>query len=247
MTSPCSSPWARDHLIGVRNNAKVLNAILDLLHGAVTSPWVFPTLVLVAMADGVLPVLPAETLTITAGMYAASGRPNLIGVALCAALGALAGDHLSYVIGRASGDRLIRRMPPGTRRRASFDWAGRSLEQRGGLILMIARYIAGGRNAATLTMGAVRYPLRKFTLFDAIGAVSWGFFSALLGYLGGVTFENSPLKGLALAIGLAVALTGLTETARRLRRHPAAAGAGAGPDVPSSSPAAAGRDRGDPV
>jgi membrane protein DedA with SNARE-associated domain len=207
----------------------VIDAVLTLLSGAVTSPWVYPALFSMALLDGVLPVLPAESLLITAGMYAASGRPNLFLVIALGAAGAFAGDHVEYLIGRSSGGRLGRWMPPATRRGHLLEWAGRTLAVRGGLILVVARYIAGGRNAATLTMGAVGYPLRSFSLFDGIGTLSWASASSLIGYVGGVAFEGHPVRGMLFGIGLAVTVTGLVEGARRVRRlrAPAAEGSGA--------------------
>jgi membrane protein DedA with SNARE-associated domain len=196
----------------------VIDAVLDLLSGAVTSPWVYPLLFAIALLDGVLPVLPAESLLITAGMYAAGGQPNIFLVVLLGAAGAAAGDHVAYLIGRFSGGRLGRWMPAGTRRGNLLEWAGRTLAARGGLILVVARYIAGGRNAATLTMGAVGYPMRSFSFFDAIGTLSWALASSLIGYLGGVAFQGHPLRGVLFGIGLALAVTALVEGVRHLRR-----------------------------
>src|ERR1700730_11208976 len=76
-----------------RDNSGVIDAVLNMLSGAVTSPWVYPVLFTMALLDGVLPVLPAESLLITAGMYAASGRPNILLVVAMGAAGAFAGDH----------------------------------------------------------------------------------------------------------------------------------------------------------
>jgi membrane protein DedA with SNARE-associated domain len=172
-----------------------------------------------ALVDGVLPVLPAESLLITAGMYAAGGQPNFLLVIALGAAGAFCGDHVAYLIGRSSGGRLSHWMPAGTRRGALLEWADRALSARGGLILVVARYIAGGRNAATMTMGAVGYPLRSFSFFDGIGTLSWAFVSTLIGYLGGVAFQGHPARGVLFGIGLALAITALVEGVRHLRRR----------------------------
>ena len=66
--------------------------------------------------------------------------------------------------------------------------------------------------------GAVRHPLRSFSPFDAAGGISWGVYTALVGYVGGSAFEDDPLLGLALGLGLALTLAGLVEAVRhRLR------------------------------
>jgi hypothetical protein len=49
---------------------------------------------------------------------------------------------------------------------------------------------------------------RKFSLFDGIAALSWGTYSALVGFIGGAAFEDDPFKGLALGLGLALTVTG---------------------------------------
>ncbi len=193
-------------------------AVLDQLHGAVTSGWIYPALFVIAMLDGVVPVFPAETLVVTAGLYsAADGRPLLPAVVALAGAGAFAGDHLAYLLGRSGGPRVDRWMHKGPRRAAAFAWAARSLARRGGLVLVVARYVAGGRNAATMTMGAVGYRLRAFSLYDGIGAGSWALVSALLGYVGGVAFERHPLRGLLFGLGVAVAVTVAAEGLRHLR------------------------------
>lgn len=208
------------------NNAYVFDAVLGLLHGAVTSLWVYPALFACAMLDGVVPVFPAETLVVTAGLYAAQGRPSLPLVVLLAAAGATAGDHVAYLLGRAAGGRVRAWSGRGRKRTAAFAWAERGLAVRGGVVLVAARYVAGGRNATTMAMGAVGYPLRSFSFYDVIGAGSWALFSALLGYVGGVAFERQPVEGLLFGLSAAVLIAVTVEALRHvsLRRRRAAAG-----------------------
>ncbi|GII61792.1 membrane protein [Sphaerisporangium krabiense] len=191
------------------------HALLDLLNDVMTSPWVYLALFALAAIDGFFPAVPSETAVITAGVFAATGRPNLALVILVSALGAFAGDHVSYLIGRSSIGRLRR----GRRAGAAFAWASKALAERGGMVLVIARYIPGGRTAVTLTMGAVRHPLRSFSFFDGLAAGSWAVYSALIGYFGGMAFENDPVKGLLLGFGVAMAIAVTTEVVRHLRRR----------------------------
>ncbi|MEU8250413.1 DedA family protein [Nonomuraea sp. NPDC048916] len=187
------------------------HAILDLVQQAMSSPWLYAALFALALLDGFFPIVPAETSVITAGVFAASGETNLALVMLVAALGAFAGDHISYLIGNRSGGRL--------RERKAFVWARDALAERGGLVLVVARYIPGGRTATTLTMGAVRYPRRSFTFFDAIAASSWAVYSGLIGFFGGMAFENDPVRGLLLGLGTALAITGIVEAVRWIRKR----------------------------
>ncbi|MEO3889883.1 DedA family protein [Nonomuraea sp. B5E05] len=187
------------------------HAILDLVQQAMASPWLYAVLFGLALLDGFFPIVPAETSVITAGVFAASGETNLALVIIVAALGAFAGDHISYLIGKTSGGRL--------RNKKAFVWARGALEERGGLVLVVARYIPGGRTATTLTMGAVRHPLRSFTFFDTIAAISWAVYSGLIGFFGGMAFENDPIKGLLLGLGIAVSVTAAVEIVRWIRKR----------------------------
>ncbi|MFG1682039.1 DedA family protein [Nonomuraea sp. NPDC049269] len=187
------------------------HAILDLVQQMMSSPWLYLALFALALLDGFFPVVPAETSVITAAVFAASGQTNLALVIVVAALGAFAGDHVSYLIGKKSGGRL--------RDRKAFVWAANALAERGGMVLVVARYIPGGRTATTLTMGAVRHPLRSFTFFDAIAASSWAVYSGLIGFFGGMAFENDPIKGLLLGLGIALSITGVVEAVRWSRKR----------------------------
>lgn len=130
--------------------------VLDLLHHTVASPWVYLVIFTVTAVDAFFPAVPGETVVITAAVFAAGGEPNLVAVIVVAALGALAGDHVSYAVGRGGGAHRAARLPADSRRRAGSEWARRALDRRGGMILTTARYLPGGRTAVTLTMGAVR-------------------------------------------------------------------------------------------
>lgn len=196
------------------------DAIIHAVEGFVTSPWVYVVLFGIAALDGFFPVVPSETLVITLGVFAAStGDPQLVLVIVVAALGAFTGDHISYWIGRASGQKIFAKLKPESRSRKAYDRVGKMLEERGGLVLVVARYIPGGRTAATLTTGATGFPRRSFTFFDAIAASSWAIYSACLGYVGGAAFEDTPLYGVALGLGIAFSVTLLHEGVRWLRHR----------------------------
>ncbi len=199
-------------------------SILHFVETLMGSPWVYAALLAFAAIDGFFPLVPSESLVITAGVFAAAGEPALPLVILVAAAGAFAGDHVAYLLGRTAGGRLGDDAGEGSRKRTAFAWAGRILDQRGGLIIVVCRYIPGARTAITMTAGAVRYPLRRFSVFDGMAALSWGAYSALVGYIGGAAFEDDPFKGLALGLGLALSVTAVVEAVRHLRARQLASG-----------------------
>jgi membrane protein DedA with SNARE-associated domain len=197
----------------------VTDSIVHAVEDLASTPWVYLALFGIAMFDAFFPVVPSETLVITLGAFAgAAGDPHLALVVLFAALGALTGDHISYAIGRTAGSRVFARLRLHSRAKRTYDRVGRMLNERGGLVIVVARYIPGGRTAATLTTGAIGFPRSSFTGYAVIAAATWAVYSAGLGYLGGVAFEREPLKGIALGLGLALAVTAAHE-AVRFGRH----------------------------
>ena len=105
----------------------------------------------------------------------------------------------------------------------------RLLARRGGIVLIVARFVPGGRTAATLAAGA-SMPRARFLRLAAVAAVIWGAYGGLVGYVGGRAFEEEPWKGVAAGLLLAGAVAGAVEGVRwaRRRRRPSRRDARAG-------------------
>ncbi|GAA3231605.1 DedA family protein [Actinocorallia longicatena] len=191
----------------------MLDVVMEYARDVMDSPIVYLVIFAVAMGDAIIPMVPSDAVVVTAGVFAASGKPNILLVMVAALLGAIAGDHVSYWIGRAGGGRFARRKGGKT------DRIRHLIEERGGLVLFVARYIPGGRTVTTLTMGALRYPQPKFTAFDCLASAVWAVQWALVGYFGGHAFEDDPVKALLLGFGIAAAVTVIAELVRRIRNH----------------------------
>ncbi|MFE4995661.1 DedA family protein [Streptomyces mirabilis] len=191
---------------------------LELAESAIASPWLYAVLIAVSFLDSFLPLIPSEPVVIVAGVYAATGQTDIVFVVAATTLGALLGDLVPYAVGRLLGVRILKRLPPGSKRRAAHDWFTRELDARGGFILVTTRFIPVGRYLATLSTGLVRYPLGKYLLFIAFATATWSAYTALTGYFGGVVFqENTPLA-IAVGVGLAFVVTGVIEGLRRIHR-----------------------------
>jgi membrane protein DedA with SNARE-associated domain len=195
----------------------VFSQFTDLVANA--SGWAYGILFALALLDALIPIVPSETSVITAGVVAAAGDLSLPLVILFAAAGAFAGDNTSYWVGHRFGKRINDRFFSGEKGRRRIKWAQRQVEERGGELIVIARFIPGGRTAVTLSAGTLGYPWRKFVIFDAVAALTWALYAALLGYFGGHAFEEQPWKGLLLALGLAFAVTGAIELVRWLLKR----------------------------
>jgi membrane protein DedA with SNARE-associated domain len=170
--------------------------------------------------DAIFPVLPSESAIIALGVATAgSVDPRIALLVGCAAVGAFIGDNLSYLLGRRFGPAVQRRFfttPKGERARA---WAERSLDRYGMPLIIVCRFIPGGRTAVTLTCGLTEYPRRRFAIATAVAAVIWALYAFFIGRLGGQAFEDNPWAGLLIAFGASIAISGLIEGIRRLLAH----------------------------
>jgi membrane-associated protein len=193
----------------------VFHQFTDLVANA--SGWAYAILFALAFLDALVPIVPSETSVITAGVVASAGDLSLPLVILFAASGAFAGDNTSYFVGARYGTRINDRFFQSEEAKGRIAWAQRQVQERGGELIVIARFIPGGRTVVTLSAGTLGYPWRRFVVFDAIAATIWAVYASLLGYLGGHAFEEQPWKGLLLAFAIAFAVTGAVELVRWYR------------------------------
>jgi membrane protein DedA with SNARE-associated domain len=182
------------------------------------SPWTYAFLFVIAALDVIIPLVPSETSVILAGVLASTGDLHLVLVILFAAAGAIVGDNTAYWIGRKVGHRIVDRWFKGERRK-QVDWAHKQVQERGGYLIIIGRFIPGGRTAVTLSCGMLEMPWRRFIAFDVAAGLVWATYAAMLGYVGGRTFEENPFKGFILAFLVALGIAGVIEAYRWFKRR----------------------------
>ena len=201
--------------------ASIFGQFTDLVSSA--SGWAYLIVFVLAYLDALVPVVPSETSVITAGVVASTGDLSLAPIVAAAASGAFLGDNTAYFIGARFGSRIEERFFSGEKARKRTEWAQQQVSERGGELIVIGRFIPGGRTAVTLSAGTLGYPWRRFVIFDAVAALGWALYASLLGYFGGNAFEAAPWKGLLLALGIAFAVAGAIEVVRwYLKRRRAA-------------------------
>ena len=195
------------------------NQIAEWVSG---SSWSYFVIFIVAVIDAFFPLVPSETVLVIGGSFAASGDLNLLFVILAGSAGAILGDNISYGIGALVGERTVKRWFRSEKAHKRLEWAERTLDERGAYIIIVARFIPGGRTAVTFSAGYIpTFPWRRFIVYDIVAGVIWATYAALLGYFGGKTFENHPFYGVLVALGIALALGLVVEVVRhaRARRH----------------------------
>jgi membrane protein DedA with SNARE-associated domain len=192
--------------------------MVDALQLVSGSPWTYAVVLAVAAIDAVFPLVPSEATAIAAGVLAGAGELSIFAVIAAAAAGAFIGDNGSYLVGRRFGTSVTTRLLRGARGRRGRERAERALRLRGGYVIVVARFVPGGRTAATLTAGLTAMRWRRFARLAGLAAAFWASYAGLLGYLGGRTFEDDPWRGLLLALVLAGAVVLGVEGLAGIRR-----------------------------
>ncbi len=183
---------------------------------AIGSAVSYVVAVLLPALDAVILLLPAETAVIALGVTTAgSADPRIAVLVALAALGAFLGDNAAYLLGRRFGPVIGTRLFAGERGARRRAWAQHSLDRFGARLIIVCRFVPGGRTAVTITCGLVGYPRRSFIPATAAAGIIWASYALFIGRLGGNAFETRPWAGLLLALGLALIISILIDAARR--------------------------------
>jgi membrane protein DedA with SNARE-associated domain len=142
--------------------------------------------------------LPGETTLLAASYLASTGQLSLPLVIGSAALGAVVGDSLGYLIGRKGGRRLMERRGK---------WLGvtpeklaeaeRYFARHGAKTVFFGRFVALLRVLAGPLAGASRMPYRRFFAANAAGAATWATTVGTLAY-----FFGKPVAAFLSSIGV---------------------------------------------
>jgi membrane-associated protein len=193
--------------------------MFDLSNLQVGSPASYVIALVAPALDAVIPVIPSESAIITLGVATAgSSDPRIYLLVGLAAIGAFVGDNLGYFIGHRFSPWVDRRFfasEKGMRRRS---WAEEKLDRYGVGLILVCRFIPGGRTAVTVVCGVTEFPRRRFVVATAVSAVTWASYAFFLGRIGGKAFEQRPWVGLLLALGVALVVSALIEAGRRIAR-----------------------------
>jgi membrane-associated protein len=194
--------------------ASALTDLADWLGDFSANWWFLLIILVIAFLDSVIPIVPSETMVIIGGVAAGAGDQSLIMVILCGAVGAFLGDNAAYLIGANMSGWIEGKAASRPKQQHRLEWAEEQIRVRGGLLLITARFIPGGRTAITISSGVTRQPRRWFMGWTAVAAMIWATYAALLGYVGGKAFEDDHTRAFLVAFGTAIAATVLIEVVR---------------------------------
>ncbi len=195
------------------------------------SPLVYPALFALIVLDAFLVIVPSETaLVALAALAGATGSPSLALLIPVAALGAILGDSLCYLIGRRVGiDRW--RWQRGPRIAGALARVRRTVLVRPAVLIFTARYIPFARIAVNLSAGASGLPYRRFLPLSAAAGTAWALYNTAVGLAFGAILRDRPVLAVVIsvivAIGLGILVDGIAQRIAA-RREKIAGSASAG-------------------
>jgi membrane-associated protein len=198
-----------------------ISDLTDTLGDWASNWWFLGVIFVIAFLDSVIPIVPSETTVIIGGVAVSTGEAaySLPLVIVAGAVGAFLGDNSAYAIGRRWSPAFERRAARKEGFRNRLRWAREQIEDRGGLLLITARFIPGGRTALTLSSGITRQRRLWFMKWTAVAATIWATYSAGLAYIVGSEFKDNHTQAFWIAFGTALSINVIIEIVRHLRRR----------------------------
>ena len=147
----------------------------------------YPAVVIFVMIESSGIPFPGETMLLLAAFYAGASHQLQIPIVIaCAALGAIIGDNIGYLIGRTGGRASVVRfgkyvfIKPEHLDRAELYFAN-----HGDKTVFFGRFIAVLRAWAAFLAGVNHMHWRTFLFYNAAGGILWAATFGTLGYVAG--------------------------------------------------------------
>ena len=123
-----------------------------------------------------VPVVPGEFAMIAGAIFAGTGRAglNVVLVGIVALVASVVGAEIGYLIGRFVGRELILRYGKYVLIKPHhLDRAEAIVSRYGGIVVVIARFIVGLREANGIIAGITEMRWLTFTIYNVIGGCAW--------------------------------------------------------------------------
>jgi membrane-associated protein len=166
--------------------------------------------------------LPGDSLLVTAGVFASTGKLHIFELILLVSLCAIAGDQIGYWVGRTAGQALYRREDSFVFRKRHLEQARLFYERNGGKTVILARFIPVVRTFCPPVTGAALMPYNRYLAFDIAGGFLWVGTMTFGGYFLGKMIPDISAKihyVIAVVIFLSI-LPGIIGVVRARRKTP---------------------------
>lgn len=130
-------------------------------------------------------LLPGDTLLVISGLLTHTNDifgVNIWFVALLIGLCAFIGGEVGYFIGHKGGPAIFERKESGLFSRKNVERTNAFFERFGGITIILARFVPVVRTFAPVAAGVGHMPWKRYSLYNLIGAVLWGFGLTMFGY-----------------------------------------------------------------
>jgi membrane-associated protein len=174
-----------------------------VIHHAGLIPWLDPETIISAAGPWALLVvcaivfsetgllvgflLPGDTLLVISGLLTHRTHPvfgiDIWWVCLAIAFAAFLGGEVGYLIGHKAGPRIFERKESGLFSMENVRRTNAFFERFGALAIILARFVPIVRTFAPVAAGVGHMNYRKYSLYNAMGALLWGAGLTLFGYL----------------------------------------------------------------
>ena len=176
---------------------------------------------IVMLESGGVP-LPGETALVAAGVFASSGRLDIVAVIVVAAAAAIIGDNLGYWIGRTGGRSVLTRW---TVTSGTLPWAESFFERHGPKTIFIGRFFSILRVTAAWMAGVSRMRWWTFFFWNAAGGICWAVLVGLVAYYAGHAAADAIshyglIGGIVIAVVAVATLVGFHFWRKRLVESP---------------------------
>lgn len=175
------------------------------MHGLVSTaaliPWLDPNIIIQSSGGWALLVvslivfaetglligfiLPGDTLLVISGLL--TNTNHIFGVdiwivALCISLGAFLGGELGYYIGKKTGPAIFERKDSGLFSKENVDKTMYFFDKYGPWAVVVARFVPIVRTFAPVAAGVGKMSYARYSLYNVLGALLWGFSLTFLGF-----------------------------------------------------------------
>lgn len=146
--------------------------------------------------------LPGDYLLFLAGLFVATHKidTDITTMVLGLIGAAIAGNFVGYYFGYKTGPLLFKKEDSFFFKKKYIEMAEIYYNKQGSFALIMGRFVPIVRTFAPIIAGVVKLSLKRFTIYNILGAVLWISSLTLLGYFLGKEFEQQVNKYLGYII-----------------------------------------------